>query len=211
MTFHLAENLVVHFAKNRSLMVEFDIHRRVLIFASFSLHIMKRAHVWLQNWFTSFFFFLVKCIKNFRDSSCVSVPKLTGQVGHLPVLGSPNPLVCLNTKSRLSNISGEEQEAGLSLEAGAGLMEKVFCWLWSWLMEGNGVCCGHGVTCWCHFKNPAAISASQSLTGGVRGVRRWVYFQLPLLPVLGHLSSWGSSQKNCASACLTTSYTSHHA
>lgn len=49
MTFHLAQNLVVDFAKNRSLMVEYDIRHGVLIFGSFHLHIMKHAYVWLQN------------------------------------------------------------------------------------------------------------------------------------------------------------------
>lgn len=49
MTFHLAQNLVVDFAKNKSLMVECDIHHGVLILGSFSLRIMKHAHVRLQN------------------------------------------------------------------------------------------------------------------------------------------------------------------
>lgn len=44
MTFHLAQSLVVDFAKNRSLMVECDIHHGVPVLGSFSLRIMKRAH-----------------------------------------------------------------------------------------------------------------------------------------------------------------------
>lgn len=45
----MAQNLVVDFAKNRSLMVVYDIRHGVLIFGSFHLQIMNHAHVWLQN------------------------------------------------------------------------------------------------------------------------------------------------------------------
>lgn len=127
------------------------------------------------------------------------------------MLGDPNPSVCLNPERRLGPYFWGGVRGGItsgSWDSGGG---KVFCWLWSRPNKGwyPGLCCGRGVTGWCHPRNPAALSASHWLGEGDPETGA---LQLPPLPtVSGRLSSLGSLQKSFSSVHLITPNTSRHA
>lgn len=172
MTSHLAQNLVVDLAKNRSSMVECDIHHGVLIFESFSLHIMKHAHMWLQNWLTSFLWW--NALRISEIVPCIFVPKVVNRRSmEFASAWGPKPFSVSKHRVDCSHISGKEWHTILSLGAGAGSREKVSCWLWSppnqcWC---DGMCSGRGVTRSCHSTNPDALALPRaSLIGwGVSG------------------------------------------
>lgn len=97
---------MVDFAKNRWLMVEYDLHHRAFGYLGvFPLHIMK---IWLQNLSP---LFLQSAVRMSERIPCVLVPKISypGDIWNLIAFGDSNSCVSRTQTVDWDSVSGESE------------------------------------------------------------------------------------------------------